>query len=427
MKKRNYVKQMRFILIVCVIAILDLGCSKKLPDPKWADMNEQQVSSPNNIAIDIYIDATTSMEGFAIGDQTIYSQFIDQLEASALSAWESADVKYYKFGEKIKDINRPEFLTAKSNLSFYKERGVFMKTYIDSVIKNTDIKRLSVVITDLFQDEGDVNIMVEQIKAKCFNKNVMVGILGIKTEFKGLVFDTPNNPNGYKLNTKERPFYALLFGDPSKMERLFEALKTKEFVKENQILLISNHILKSAHVSIVKTKDSKFVNKKAPRIQIKNSFDFSMKEEGKNARFNLELSIERNTRCVDFNESTITAVVYKKSITDAKNPNPDSVLTNDFSLENVQRQGNKLTITLVLNNEDPIGNYSYLIYLQPNLINGFLIPSWIKDFSTDNPIPNTPSASQTYNLEKLISRLLVAKSSVTPTYISKSFINIYKR
>lgn len=434
MNNRKYEKQTKVLLLssLLVLSVISItSCSKKLPNPKWSSeitgSSIDESSSQTNIAIDIYIDATTSMEGFAIGDKTIYGQFIDQLEASALSAWKSADIKYYKFGEIIKPLQRPEFLTAKDNLAFYRERGVFTRTYIDSVIQKTDNKRLSVVITDLFQDEGDVNIMVEQIKKQCFNRKVMLGILGIKTEFNGLVFDTPNFPRGYRLKTTDRPFYALIFGNPSKMEKLFEVLKTKEFVKENQILLISDQIMKSSNVSILKTKDSKYVNKKAPAVQIKNSFDFSMKEKGEDAKFNFELIFDKNTRCIDFNENTISAVVYKKSITDPKYPNPDSVLTNDIKVEKLIRDGNKITATLIMHNEDPSGNYSYLIYLQPNQINGFIIPQWIKDFSTDNPIPNTPSASLTYNLEKLVSTLIVAKNAVSPTYVSKSFINIYKR
>jgi hypothetical protein len=429
MNRRKYGTK-RLIFMLSLTIIVSHSCSTKLPDPKWRDntssVNATNESPQEDIAIDIYVDATTSMGGFALGKGTIYSQFIDQLEAGALSSWKKADVKYFKFGEIIKPIQRSEFLTAKDNLAFYRENGIFRKTYIDSVIKHTDTKRLSVVITDLFQDEGDVNIMVDQIKAQCFNRNVMLGIIGVKTEFNGLVFDTPGNPGGYKLNTKERPFYALIFGDPSKMEKLFEALKTKDFVKENQILLISNHILKSPIVSIVKTKDSKSVNKKAPRLQLNNSFDFSMKEKDKDAKFNLELSFEKNTRCVDFDENSLTAMVFKKSITDVKKPNPDSVMTDDFRIENLKRQGDKITATLVLKNENPEGNYSYLIYIQPNQINGFKLPSWVKNFSTDNPLPNTESASQTYNLEKLISRLLIAKNAITPTYISKLYINLYK-
>lgn len=430
MKRLKYARQLRVILLACILTV-GYGCKKKLPEIKWTDTvsitSESKESSQDNIPIDIYIDATPSLDGFAIGEMTVYSQFLDQLEASALSAWKSADVKYFKFGERTKKIERDVFLTAKNDKRFYHEEGIFKESLIDSVIKKTNTERLSVVITDLFQKEGDVNSMVNEFKSQCFKRGISVGILGIRTEFDGNIFDFPNCPPGGYHHNKERPFYAIVFGEPMEMGKLFEALKTKEFVRENQIILIANEIMKSSNVSIIKTKESKFVNKKAPRIQAINSFDFSMKEVGKEARFNFELTFDRNSRCVDFKENTIEAVVFKKSITDPKNANPESVLTNDIKFENFKRQGNKITATLVLTNEDPIGNYSYLIYLQPNQLNGFLLPAWIKDFSTENPIPNTPSMSQTYNLEKLISSLVIAKNAVMPTYISKSYLNIYKR
>lgn len=423
---KKTINQIR-ILAIFTIGLIISSCSKKIPNPKWIEDNVKMESPQNNISIDVYFDATTSMGGFAVGNETVFSQFIDQLDASAFSAWKSVDIKYYKFGEIIKNIDRSNLLSAKNNQSFYKEKGIFERTYIDSVVKRTDVKRLSIVITDLFQDEGDVNIMVEKIKNQCFNKHIMVSIIGLKSKFNGYVFDTPNNPRGYKLKTDERPFYAMIFGNPTSIEKLYDALKVKDFVKENQIMILSDQIFKSSNISVVKTRDSKFVNKVAPRTQMNNSFDFSMKEEGKDARFDFEMIFDRNTRCADFKENTISVVVYKKSIIDALKPNPDSIITNDFKIENIKRQGNKLTATLILHNEDPIGNYSYLVYIQPNQINGFTAPSWIHEFSTNNPLPYTPSASQTYNLENLISRLLVAKNSVSPSNISKCYINIYKR
>src|ERR1035437_613210 len=407
------------------------ACSKNLPDIKWDFSNKEVIGEKpeksETIKLDIYLDATTSMEGFAVSNSSIYSQFLDQLEASALSAWRNAEPQFFKFGEIIKPINRIEFLSAKNNLQFYKDKDIFKKTYIDSVVKRTDSKRLSVLITDLFQDEGDVNIMVERIKEKCFVRDVMVGIIGVKSDFKGKVYDVRNYQKGYDLESKERPFYALIFGNPYNMELLFEALKTKSFVKEDQFLIFSKYIIKSFEPTLIKTKDSKFVNKKAPRTEIKNSFDFSMKKEGKEAKFNLEININRNTRCADYLEKNIQALVFKKSIQDSKNIAVDSTLTNDVSIENIQRVGDKLTGTVLLKNDDPPGNYSYEVYLKVNQLNGFQTPQWIKAFSTEDPIPNTPSASKTYNLQKLTELLLIANASISPTYISKFFINIYKR
>lgn len=67
-----------------------------------------------------------------------------------------------------------------------------------------------------------------------FYKGVMVGIIAVESPYKGRVYDVPGYPSGYSLNTEERPFYAITFGNPSNMELLFESLKSKPFVKEEQ-------------------------------------------------------------------------------------------------------------------------------------------------------------------------------------------------
>jgi hypothetical protein len=418
-------------IIFLFLIFSNFGCTKKFPEIKWEYSDADVIGTPPNkqeqIDIDIYVDATTSMEGFAVNNSSTYSQFLDQIEASTLSAWKKADAKYYKFGQIIKPVNRAEYLTAKNNLKFYRERGVFLKTYIDSVVNRTDSNRLSVLISDLFQDEGDVNIMVDRIKEKCFSRGVNVSFLGIKSEFDGKVFDVPSYPKGYGLKTDERPFYAIIFGNSYNMELLFESLKSKPFVKDENFLILSKNIIKSFNVSLIKTKDSKAVNKKAPRQEIKNSFDFSMQEDGKEAQFDLEITFDRLPRFPDFSEKSMELISYKKSISDPIKFTTDSVLTDDIKIENIQRTGNKVTATIRLKNHDPSGNYSYLVYLKSNQLNGLITPDWIKEFSTDDPVPGSPTENKTYNLEKFISTLLVARSSITPINLAKFYINIFKR
>ncbi|HZG23723.1 MAG TPA: hypothetical protein VEZ17_04035 [Chitinophagaceae bacterium] len=407
------------------------ACSTNISPLSWDYSDRDIVGSPpqksDQIDIDIYIDATTSMQGFAVNETSVYSQFLDQLEASTLTAWKKADPRYFKFGERIRPVDRAGFLAAKKNLEFYRERDIFMRTYIDSVVNRTETSRLSVLITDLFQDEGDVNIMVDRIKSKCFAKGVMVGVVGVKSDFRGNVYDVPGYPAGYPLDSKERPFYMLMFGNQYNMELLFDAMKSKPFVKEDQFLVFTNNIVKSYNVSLTKTPKSQFVNKKAPVKDQKNSFDFSMKEKGTDAQFNLELDVNRNPRCADFDENNLQVTVYKKSANDPKVVKTDSVSTNDIQVQNIQRKGNKVTAMVTLKSEDPVGNYSYLVYLQVNPLNGLKTPRWIRDFSTERPVPNTASASLTYNLDKLTSALLIANATAAPTYLAKFYINIFKR
>lgn len=427
--KLNFITYLKNLVYLFLI-FFTWGCTGKIEKNTINYSDADVVGTPykktDQINIDIYIDATTSMEGFAVNNSSKYSQFLDQLEASGMSAWKKADIKFFKFGQVIKPVDRTQFLSAKNNLQFYREPGIFKNTYIDSVVKNTDSRRLSVLITDLFQDEGDVNTMVEKIKEKCFANNIAVGILGIKTDFKGTVYDVPGRPS-YPLVTNERPFYAIVFGNNDNLGTLFDVLKTKAFVNEDQILIFSKYIIESFKISLTKTRESKFVNKKAASADIYNLFDFSMKKEGKEARFDLVLDLKRRKRSPDFLEKNIEIVAFKKSTKGSKSAGGDSTATNDISVENIKRNGDKLTATIVLNNDDEPGNYTYIVYLKANELSGLQTPKWIKDFSTDDPVPNTASENKTLNLDKLSTTLLVANASISPTYIAKFYLNIFKR
>jgi len=161
---------------------------------------------------------------------------------------------------------------------------------------------------------------------------------------------------------------------------------------------------------------------------INTVFDFTSKKEGDGTRrFNMDITLNRNTRCADFSAKDIEFVVFKKGVNATDKVAEDSMPSSDVSVTNLQRTGDKLNGTLVLKNTDEPGNYSYAIYLKANQLNGLSTPKWVGESSTDNRAVNTASASKTYNLEKLSSTLLVANATVSPTYVAKFYLNIYKR
>ena len=108
------------------------------------------------------------------------------------------------------------------NESFY-QTDIGVKTYIEKIIENEDplVKhqmegsntlegateidennmpeegaetdstenRLVVIVTDLFQDNGDINRLVPELKEKCIKKGVDVGLFGVRSQFDGTVYD----------------------------------------------------------------------------------------------------------------------------------------------------------------------------------------------------------------------------------------------
>jgi len=419
------------IFLFLLVVILFIGCGKKKPEIKWDYSNKDIIGSDlgqselNFINLDVYIDATTSMQGFAVNPNNAYNKFLEEIETAANTAWEKTDVKYFKFGTNIKRIERNEFLRAKFP-GFYSDRGIFEKTKIDSVIYKTDLSRLSVVVTDLFQTEGDINSIVLQIKERCFSKNIQLAILGVKSYYEGKVFDAkvPSYKFVSKMDDEKtfRPFYAIMFGEPQNILRLFTALKNKPFVKEENFILISKFLVNKFETKLTKTKESKSLSmrksEKGP-----NTFEYTLKENARGGKFDLELSYDRMKFTPQFDPSLLELEVFSKRNLNKAKEKIDSSYSRDLRLIGLKHDENKINSALELELENEPGIFSYRVYLQLPAIGGFIIPDWVKEFSSENPSPSK-DANKTLNLEKFITNLIQANISISRTKIAKFFITI---
>ena len=128
----------RFLLICVAMAASALtGCTEVEPrSPVFACpavSDDSQGAEADAIDVDIYLDATTSMEGY-VGRETEYGAFLYDLEAALRSRWREADVEFYRFGTRVDSVGREAYLRAREDLGFYKQRGLLERTNIDSVL-----------------------------------------------------------------------------------------------------------------------------------------------------------------------------------------------------------------------------------------------------------------------------------------------------
>ena len=212
----------------------------------------------------IYFDATLSMQGFVVPGSTHYTRICRSLESLIVRGWKGETVSFFRFGEQVEPIDRNTYLQVGYE-SFY-QTDIGVKTYIEKVIENDDplvnpqIKasntredttkidvndppidateadstenRLVVIVTDLFQDNGDINRLLPELKEKCIKKGVDVGLFGLRSQFDGTVYDigigegssmryrsTPGSPETF------RPFYLLVLGRHVDIDHYFDLLK----------------------------------------------------------------------------------------------------------------------------------------------------------------------------------------------------------
>ena len=101
-----------------------------------------------------------------------------------------------------------------NDVGFYQETD----TSIQKVVDNIDGKRMSIIVTDLFQTNQDIDSLVKSLKSKCFSDERMaMALIGIKSQFNGTIYDVGKNLMSFTyITTSEiasyRPFYIIVLG-----------------------------------------------------------------------------------------------------------------------------------------------------------------------------------------------------------------------
>lgn len=422
---------------ICLVLLI-LGCGSKAPEIAWvytdADVTgeDRHIDEAGTIDIDIYLDATLSMVGYVNEKSSTYKRFLDDLEIAAAGGWRTANVQFFKFGTKIKAIDRDGFKAAKTS-SFYQERGIFERTNIDSVINRTNNQRVSIVLTDLFQDDGDINSIVLQIKDQCFAKGIQTAILAVPSEFNGTVYDAKVAPYRYKTDVSEkntyRPFYALMFGEVRNLQRMFEFLKTAEYVDEEYFLIISRYLVHHFEADVTKTRESRGLNmRRMPSTRTyPHHFGFALKKGETSGTLLADIRFQRAPHTPDFHDQSIELQVFRKSsFPGTRNATPDSIPTSDLKLTSLTRNNDSITATINLELKEAAGSYSYLAYLQLPKVGGFALPEWVDSFSSQNP-SSSRDANKTLNLKKFVTDLTRANQSFSQPKIAKFYLTVLKR
>lgn len=438
MVENNYYSRnvIKIILLTALWIAGTVGCGSgggnDPADDAWA-YSDRDVVGPSyeeasdSIRLDIYVDATTSMIGYLAGGSSRYTRFLEELESSVASGWAQSDLDYFQFGSRVRPVDRSTFRDADER-AFYRERGIFRTTRIDSVLERLNRSEISVITTDLFQNESDVNALVSKIKNEVFQHGLDAAVLGIKSQFDGRVYDAKVPAYNYASTQGEestyRPFYALMIGKTGKLRRLFQTLQASPLVERDHFVLISPYLIEGYEVNLRKTRKSRDLNVSAAR-EDENRFAFNLRSGGTGGTLKAEIILDRAPTAPRFTADRIEMTAYRKKL--SRRPgesDTSSTRTQDLTLQRLRRSGDTLHARIRMDLEDePAGLYAYKTVFRTGTIDGLDVPSWVEEFSSTNPSPES-APNKTLNLEKFVSDLTQARSSVRRPKLAKIYITV---
>lgn len=238
--------------LVCIVTIVSFtcGCNSKTLCELPSSATDSLPSRSSSLKVDVFLDGTLSMKGFVVpGITSRYAHVLPILESTVERGWPTGEVVFHKFGTTVDELPGRDYLKAQQ-LQFYLDSRINKETQIQNVIEQSSTDRMTIIVTDLFQTDVDVNLLTREIKQKFIANNLAVGILGIKSEFNGEVYDV--GPNNYTFHYESdntntatfRPFYILAFGNHADISNYFEvALKGGlESVSEIQAIIFSPYV-----------------------------------------------------------------------------------------------------------------------------------------------------------------------------------------
>lgn len=416
---------MRHFFVFLILLLTVISCQTK-SSILWHFSKDDlyDVSTPQNkLDVDIYLDATTSMQGFTSAGATNYSNLLDDIELAVKNVWKETDVRFYKFTTQIDSLSREQFVTGKSDAKFYADRFTSNQINIDKTVEKTDPKRVSIIITDLFYKGQDINQVVSSLNESCIKKGVDIGILSVSSIFTGTVADVKPS---VEIKQENRPLYVLIFGSKNNINQVFEAFKSKAYINRNQKLLITKLPLYSYTVQAEKLKDktNKGINIDQGRYanlkEYGNAFGFKMMDLQQPALINFEMVSSVDPSFPIFNSNNLKFTVYKKYV-DTK----DSVLTQDLNFSEVNISGNKITGKIEIANKEDVDLRSYLIKVGLNNTVPLIMPDWIAQYDTDSYTSEGPKEKTIY-LKKLLTEVSAYNTTYNNPLLGKFYLYLRK-
>lgn len=254
---------------------------------------------PNErVQVDIWVDGTPSMAGFVAGDlATTYRKALPRVEETAYNTWINASVNYYRFevsllpddfagiagmdehlestgqtieeftrglyafapvaqGAKVRAYEQSEFYGKTTYFENYSAGdGSVMRAVSDKVktiaavgwdrqtlpplrtaLTMADPEHLTVIVTDLYEEKGMVEKIGNLMTERFFSAGKTVAVLGIQSEFAGLIYDVGESDLtiAYGVDEsrrfsqyKQHPFYLLIIGEEAQVNGFAAALKSR--------------------------------------------------------------------------------------------------------------------------------------------------------------------------------------------------------
>ena len=440
------------VVLFCLLSGMGFSsCASKrrLPPPGESEHRFLPVSEA--LRVDLFFDATLSMQGFVrTQESSYYQQAIPLLERGVIEGWKGGEASFYQFGDDIAALPGRKYLDA-AKPAFYSNSKYNKKTFIERVIDRAQLDHLTIIITDLFQDNADVNQLSEKLKQKFIVNHLAVGVMAVRSQYEGVVYDVgaDNYSFGYASKQKPdtgRPFYLLAFGSHANIAHYFATLGNSGLnaFPEKHVLILSSFLTaKPSPFTSTKLKTADKISEISSSNVLARNYSgdqvkaFKITKGQSKAKFSTDWPYQPLADGLD-HSSELTPIIQgwkgedtgAKELVPSENAQSVKALTISAKLlpENAPYDRLQIAGDINVNDFPSAGTYFYRILLRPAR---YSLPHWVAEWNMGEVEikkwhlhPSDFDGAKTYNLENFLGTLQGAVLSTTPPDVSDIYCYI---
>jgi hypothetical protein len=417
---------------LAVAAFLTSTCRRECKVPEQLEkpittadilISKDGSTSASAFDVDICIDATPSMTGFVAAEHSTYLRFLEDLEGSFISGVKNVRaVRYFKFGEAIREMTRDTFRQAR-NRDFYYEPGIYQTTNIELAFRSGEqtepqsthaavlgargapaaSRRVIVVVTDLFQRDQDVNAVVQQIKRSCLSDpRCQVALMAVPSPFAGTVYDARVPSYAYRSSDDPstfRPFYLLMFGPEDELRRFAAVLSSRPYIDLKRFTVVGTRTVSQFTVGLQPDKSVKGVT---PRDHCGTPLELyvNLRKNFDRASIRAQIKVTADERSFAFEPSQVSVRAFRDT--------GGKLVPADDEVSNVLNTGiDGLGLVAAIRPPRAKGDYLYVFEVRMGELNGFVPPKWVAELTSNDPRPDR-DAAKTLNLDRFVGQLIAA-------------------
>ena len=361
----------------------------------------------------------------------IYNMFKGTQINFPVRFFDNGEVQFYRFGEKIVRVEGRDHLQFR-NPDAYTD----LITSFGNVIDEANPSHLSVVVTDLFENNADWSNVTQKCREKYFSQHLSIAIIGVKNSFNGEIFDVGLNAANFSYDSGDdplrfRPFYLFLMGSESqvlafleKWQRLDMPSNEIQYVVFSEYFSLQPEFLRVSNANAKDKKnllENRTLLKSDERLQeiviVDHNEEVSLK-----IPFKLQLNSEGKNRILSenfFDKKTKIFVLSDEGgwqEKDDKGANV-SVLLTDFNDEN----GRNHQLEILFSPESTLfpGRINLIQVQVIPAKDKLTLPGWISNWDMGNIdiAPEQFNGAKTVNLKRIADSLKDSLFSITSPII----------